>query len=239
MTRLTLWAARSIIPALVTLGLVGAGQAGARPAPAPAGRTYLVSAGETLSLVSRRTGVSTANLAAANNITDVHRLRAGDRLVVPGRPSAPVAVPDSSATSRLPARLREQPHRLALLGRFDAAAREFGVPADLLKAITWQESGWQNDKVSVTNARGIGQLMPDTVSFINGSLLRARLDPGRPEHNIRMSARFLAYLLQRTKGDPRAAVAAYYQGLRSVERSGPYPSTRRYADDVLALRRKF
>ncbi len=239
LTRLALVALRSAVPALLTLAVVGTGQGIAGAAPGPPSATYLVRLGETLSMVARRTGTSMASLAEANNIANVHRIRAGERLVVPGRPPQQLARPGRDVTSRLPARLLERPERLALLPRFDAAAREFGVPADLLKALTWQESGWQNDKVSSARARGIGQLMPDTVAFVNGSLLRARLDPGRPADNIRMSARFLAYLLQRTKGDVRTAVSAYYQGLRSVQRSGPFPSTDRYVDAVLALRRKF
>ena len=122
---------------------------------------------------------------------------------------------------------------------FDAAAREHRVPADLLKALAWQESGWQNDKVSATRALGIGQLMPDTVSFVNGQLLPRPLDPRRAADNIRMSARFLAYLLAQTGGDVGASVGAYYQGLASLRRDGPIPETRRYVADVLALRRKF
>lgn len=236
------------IPTLVVLAILGAGQGGAVGAPAPSGGIYVVSRGETLSMVARRTGTTMASLVEANKIVDVHLIRAGDRLVVPGR-GTKAAVPGSGTkvadptqaerTHRLPARLLQQPQRLALIPRFDASAREFGVPADLLKAVTWQESGWQNDKVSSTKARGIGQLMPDTVVFVNRNLLRAQLDPALPEHNIRMSARFLAYLLKSTKGDVRTALAAYYQGLRSVRERGPYPSTSRYVDDVVALRRKF
>ncbi len=190
-------------------------------------------------MVAERTGRTMASLAAANKISDIHRIKAGARLVVPPRGSKAVAPRQGSTNRQLPARLRQQPQRLALMPRFDASAREFGVPADLLKAVTWQESGWQNDKVSSTKARGIGQLMPDTVAFVNGSLLRAKLDPAIPEHNIRMSARFLAYLLKSTKGDVRGAVASYYQGLRSVRERGLYPSTTQYVDDVLALRAKF
>lgn len=237
-------ALRSIAPALISLTVVSSAQAAAPPPAQQRRGTYVVKAGESLSTVARRTGVSIARLAHANGIADVHRIRAGDRLVVPTREAsspapAPTPAPRKAPSPRLPARLLALPERLALLPTFDAAAKEFGVPADLLKAITWQESGWQNDKVSSTKARGIGQLMPDTVEFVNRSLLRARLDPARPEHNIRMSARFLAYLLDRTRGDARAAVSAYYQGLGSVQRKGPYPSTRLYADDVLALRSKF
>ncbi len=197
----------------------------------PGAATHRVVRGETLSSIARRHGVSVQGLARANRIANVHRIRAGARLVVP-RSTAKV-------NRRLPLRLRQQPERLALLPRFDAEARRYGVPADLLKAVTWHESGWQNDKVSSTQALGIGQLMPDTVTFVNQRLLRARLDPRKPEHNIRMSARFLAYLLDRTDGDVPTAVASYYQGLASVSRRGPLPETERYVANVLVLRKNF
>jgi soluble lytic murein transglycosylase-like protein len=190
--------------------------------------------------VAAALGVSVTALARANGITDIHRVQAGHRLVVPAPGKAATSPPPSATASRtLPERLRAQPARLALLPQFDAAAREFGVPADLFKAMTWLESGWQNDKVSSTNALGIGQLMPDTVAFVNGVLLKARLDPRRPEHNIRMSARFLAYLLRQNNGQVEPALSSYYQGLASVRRQGPLPETRRYVANVLALRQKF
>lgn len=237
LTRLVFSILRPGIPTLVVLALLGAGQGGA--AAAPRGAVYVVSRGETLSIVAKRTGRSMASLAQANKIADIHRIKAGDRLVVPPRGAKAAAAQVGKPNRRLPARLLQQPHRMALMPRFDASAKEFGVPADLLKAVTWQESGWQNHKVSSTKALGIGQLMPDTVAFVNRSLLRAKLDPKVPEHNIRMSARFLAYLLKSTKGDVRTAVASYYQGLRSVRERGQYRSTTRYVDDVLALRAKF
>ena len=229
----------SMVASLVVAGSLNAGRATARTG-GPS--THTVASGDTLSSIARRTGASVAALAAANRLSDIHHIRVGARLVVPApAPSTAgaerVVVVD---VKRLPARLLAQPQRLALVPQFDAAAREFGVPADLLKALTWQESGWQNHKVSSARALGIGQLIPATVAFVNQSLLRgANLDPRRPEHNIRMSARFLAYLLQRTGGDVRLAVSAYYQGLASVQRRGPYEETRRYADDVLALRKFF
>lgn len=213
---------RLVVPA-------GGAPAGA-PAPASAA-AVVVARGQTLSAVARSLGVGLAELAAANGIADVHSIQAGRRLVVPaGRPAATGAVPDG---------LRRRPERLALLPLFDAAARDFGVPPDLFKAMTWQESGWRNDRVSSARALGIGQLMPDTVSFVNGVLLRARLDPNRPEDNIRMSARFLAYLLRQNDGDEAGALASYYQGLASVRGRGPLPQTVRYVANVLALREKF
>ena len=241
---------RPVLALVGVVATVSAAQAGAGR-PATQG-VYRVGQGETLSAVAARLGVSVSALAEANAITDVHRVRAGARLVVPGAPrgrgargttatSARGAVPAKGpgAPGRLPARLRRAPERLALVPAFEAAAREFAVPADLLKALAWQESGWQNNKVSRTRAIGIGQLMPDTIAFLNDVLLPARLNPHRAESNIRMSARFLSYLLSETRGDVAASVAAYYQGLASVRRSGPIPETRRYVADVLALRSKF
>ncbi len=126
-----------------------------------------------------------------------------------------------------------------MMPRLDAAARAYGVPPALFKAVTWMESGWQNDKVSSTKARGIGQLMPDTVTFVNERLLGRRLDPRRPDHNIAMSARFMRYLLDRTGGNESEAVAAYYQGLASLRRDGPLRVTNQYVTSVLALKAKF
>lgn len=237
---------RRLAGALALAGIVGltAGiptAAVAGPAPdAPGTRTIV--RGETLSAVAKALGVSVATLAQVNGITDIHKVRAGDRLVVPAAGSqgkAPSTKPVPRSTAALPDRLREQPDRLALMQHFDAAAAEFGIPADLFKAMTWLESGWQNGKVSSTKAVGIGQLMPDTVAFVNDVLLKAKLDPRKPEHNIRMSARFLAYLLRQNKGDASLALSSYYQGLASIRRQGPLPETRRYVANVLALRQKF
>lgn len=65
------------------------------------GATHTVQAGESLGVIARRYGVRVADLAAANNITDPSRVRAGQQLVIPGgraaakQPSAPAAVPDT------------------------------------------------------------------------------------------------------------------------------------------------
>ena len=233
-----------LVRPLALAAAIGAAQVWVVPAPASAG-TRTVAAGETLSGVAASLGVSVAALAQANGIADVHRIQAGRRLVVPakgakGAARAPAASKaPAHPAGQLPERLRARPDRMALIPVFDAAAREFGVPADLLKALTWLESGWQNSKVSSTKAVGIGQLMPATIAFVNDVLLRADLDPRRPDHNIRMSARFLAYLLRQNNGDVALALSSYYQGLASVRRHGPLPQTHRYVADVLALRRRF
>ena len=193
---------------------------------------HTVAAGETLSSIARRYGVSVADLATANRLDPRGVLRSGIRLAVP---ASPVATP-----SGLPSRLAASPARLAYIPLFKKWAAANSIPADLFMATTWLESGWQNHVVSSVGAVGIGQLMPGTVTFICEQLIGVRrLDPAVPENNIRMSARFLRYLLQLTGGDTRMALAGYYQGLASVRAKGMYPSTVLYVDGVLALRSRF
>ena len=247
---------RAAVALVALLALVGSTQA-AVARPAWRGAPNVVARGETLSDVAARLGVTVADLARANGMANPDRVRAGRRLVVPGRaavrmptrralqgaPAAvtgPAAPRGRTASARPgPEALRRLPARRALAPRFDASARRHGVPADLLKAVAWQESGWQNEKVSSANALGIGQLMPDTVTFVNERLLAAPLDPHRPEQNIDMSARFLRYLLDATGANVPMALASYYQGLTSVRRDGTLKVTEQYVANVLALRAKF
>jgi LysM repeat protein len=200
----------------------------AAPAAAPA--THVVQPGENLAGIASRRGTTVAAIAAANGLADPNLVVAGSRLVVPP-PDAPVP--------QGPKELQARPDRLRLAPRFDHWARVYGVPADLMKAMGWYESGWQNDAVSVTGARGIGQLMPATVDFVNQRLLRANLDPTRPEDNIRMSSRFMRFLLDSTGGRVDLALSAYYQGLKPTLEGKILEETKRYIAGVLSFRASF
>jgi N-acetylmuramoyl-L-alanine amidase len=206
---------------------------GGASAPAARSAVHVVKQGETLSGIAARNGLSVAALAGANGIRDVHMIRIGDRLNVPVSGAAAVT------SGRLPGRLARDPKRLALLPVFDRWAGEYAVPADLVKAVAWMESGFQNHVRSGVGAIGVGQLMPATVDFVSGRLLETRLDPHQPEQNIRMSARYLRWLLDQTNGDQPKALAAYYQGLRSVRVRGVYTQTLAYVQGVQALRGRF
>jgi N-acetylmuramoyl-L-alanine amidase len=118
-------------------------------------------------------------------------------------------------------------------------AAQHGVPSSLAAAIAWQESGFNNAMISAANARGIMQIMPGTWSWVQANLSSARLDPSSPTDNVRAGSLYLAHLLRETNGDPALAAAGYYQGLSSVRRIGMLPETRRYVDNVLALRSRF
>ena len=208
---------------------------------AAGGAVHTVAAGESLSTIAARYGVTVRALAEANGIGDIHRITVGQRLVVPGPGAGPGddrPPPAGGAvdTSRFPALLRASPKRLALVPVFERWAGASGVPLDLLMAMTWLESGWQDDVVSSAGAIGVGQLMPDTATWMSTTILRVPLDPYDADDNIRMSAAYLRWLLDRTDGDAATALAGYYQGLGAVRSAGVFPSTRVYVADVLAFR---
>ena len=69
-------------------------------------------------------------------------------------------------------------------------------------------------------------------------LRQSGLDPNRPADNLRLSARFLRYLLD-TMPDTRRALAAYYQGPGSVTREGITATGRAYAARILTARPGF
>jgi len=193
-----------------------------------ASAAYTVRPGDTLTGIAARFGVTVSDLAQANGIADPNRVQAGKLLNVP------------ETGGGFPSTLRRSSDRLALVPYFQRWAAANGLPVDLLMAMTWVESGWQNNVVSSKGAIGIGQLMPTTAEFIRTELIgQPGLDPRIPEHNIRISARYLRWLLVRSHGDVRLALAGYYQGPHSVATRGVWAPTTRYVDAVLALRKRF
>ena len=210
-------------------------------------QVHVVRAGETLSSIAAQFGLATATVAKANGIGNPNLVYVGARLTIPvaggsagssGGSGSTYSGSSSSGSGSLPTRLQNSPSRLALMPLFDEWSATYGAPADLVKAVTWLESGWQSGVVSSTGAVGIGQLMPSTVVTIN-KILGTKLSAWRTEDNIRMSARYIALLLSATGGNTAQALAGYYQGLASVQRNGLYPSTLAYVDGVIALRQRF
>jgi soluble lytic murein transglycosylase-like protein len=223
------------VAAIAATTLIPCTVAAAAPAnPAPPTRTvrYTVRAGESFSAIGARFGMSARALARANGLRVTSVVHAGRVLLVPVQ--LPAGLP-----AHLPADLAAQVDRLLLYPLFVKAAKEANVPADLLMATAYVESRWMQSAVSATGAIGIGQLRPETAAWVAAVLLRqGGLDPTRPGDNLRLSARFLRYLLD-TMPDIRAALAAYYQGPGSVTREGITATGRAYAAKILAVRPAF
>jgi len=93
--------------------------------------------------------------------------------------------------------------------------------------------------VSSANARGVMQVMPGTWDYVQQYLTSQQLNPDSAEDNVRAGSLYLGQLLEDTGGDERMAVAAYYQGLGSVQQNGLLPETEQYVNNVMALRGRF
>lgn len=196
-------------------------------------RTYEVRAGDNLTRVSQRFNVSLPELLEANPL-----IRHRDRVDVGSRLRIPVA------QTGLPASIRLNPERLRLRPAIRRWAVRNKIPADLLEATLYLESGWNQARISSTGAVGVGQLMPSTVTYIKHDLIGARvgglaLRASVAEHNIRMSARYLRQLLSATNGDVPGALHRYYQGAGSIAANGLYNDTKSYAASIQALRPRF
>jgi len=199
-------------------------------APAAAAAvTVVVRPGDTLTSIAARHGTTVAALVAYDHITDPDVVLAGSRLAIPPPPVPPGWGPGGP----LPPLLLAHPERIALRPDFVTAAAAMRLPASLLEALCWWESGWASTVTSSTGALGLCQLEPSTVSYARASLLHQPwLDPMVANDNIAMAAAYLKDLSIRDGGDLRTAVAAYYQGLASVQHKGLLPSTQTYVTGI-------
>jgi len=198
--------------------------------------TITVHAGDTLTSLAAHYGTTAAALAAANAITNPNIVFIGMRLTLPAA-AATVASPTASApvaTGAYPTALLAFPARLALQPAFVRAASASGVPASLLEALCWWESGWQTSAVSATGAIGVCQILPSTAAFVSSSILQVPpLDPRVATDNIDLAAAYLRYLLNSTGGNAGQALAGYSQGLASIAKHGILPATRTYVTGIL------
>lgn len=223
-----------------------AGASGAVPSGAGG---YVVQPGDTLSAIAANAGTSVAALAAANGLDPNAPLLSGTVLSVMGSAgSTPSAVAASASSSQPVGAVADgsasappypTPERVSA-SQVGQIASANGVPPSLAQAIGWQESGFNNDLVSVADARGVMQILPGTWDWIQRSLTAGTpLAPASAADNVRGGVLLLHSLLASTGGDPALATAGYYQGLPSVQQNGIFPSTQQYVNSVLALQQQF
>ena len=209
---------RRAVRAVATLGVVGL--------ELPA--AYTVQLGDTLSEIARDHGTSTSALAEANGVDDPDRIVAGTRLELPEPATGgPEAVSHGSPSGSEVGALLEE------------VATAHGWSPRFVKALAWQESGWDQSRVSSAGAVGIMQVLPGTGEFVSRELVGRDLDLEDPRDNVEAGVVFLQYLWELTDGAAEQTLAGYYQGLRSVAENGRYDDTERYIANVLALRDRF
>jgi LysM repeat protein len=216
---------------------------------APSTGGYVVQSGDTLSAIAADDGTTVDELAALNGLSSNGVLLSGTTLQLPGEGSANAKVSDSATAESQPVGASAEgtyggppyPTDQTVSGSEIADIADANdVPPALAQAIGWQESGWNNDEVSVDDAIGVMQILPGTWDWIQNSLTPgAPLEPASATDNVRGGVLLLHSLLAATGGDTAEAAAGYYQGLSSVQQNGMYADTQQYVNDVTSLEQQF
>ena len=189
-------------------------RAPAQPRPKPAAMTYVVRPGDSLTAIAKRFETTVPALARANKLDPARYLIIGTKLRVP------------AAREAGGGEVRD------LLGRY---AGRYGVSRSLVRALAWQESGFQTNLTSPTGAWGVMQVMPDTWDFVETVILGERV-PRSTEGNIKVGVLYLRQLLREFDGDEHLAVGAWFQGAKAVRERGLYGETKLFVANVLALK---
>jgi soluble lytic murein transglycosylase-like protein len=131
-------------------------------------------------------------------------------------------------------------HDPARFTRYDEwirqAATLYQIPEQLVRAVIKVESDYDPRAISVSGARGLMQLMPDTAER-----MQVR-DIDDPRENIFGGVRLLRILANAFNGDLSLTVAAYNAGPDAVMRySGipPFEQTRNYVVKVTSFYRRY
>jgi LysM repeat protein len=185
------------------------------------GGRYRVRPGDTLTGIAGRFGIGVHRLTRTNGLRLNGILLAGITLRVPSK--AAVA----------PALVATGPWSVA--ASIDAWSAHYGVDARLARAVAWQESGFHIDILSPAGAWGPMQVLPGTWTYVEDLLIGHGV-PRTADGDVRVGVALLHHLIGAFGGNERRAVAAYYQGERSVRERGMLPATRWYVANVMALR---
>lgn len=140
--------------------------------------------------------------------------------------------PDDARYHRL---FGEETDKNSIERHIHRAARKYSVDPLLVKAVIQTESNFDDRAVSSKGAKGLMQLMPETIRDMQVK------DPFDPAENIRGGTHYLRQMLNTFEGDLPLALAAYNAGPEIVRKFGripPIPETRHYVKSVLATYEK-
>ncbi|MCT9871714.1 LysM peptidoglycan-binding domain-containing protein [Paenarthrobacter aurescens] len=227
------------------------------PAPAPlAGTgTYTIKAGDTLSSIASRHGVSLSALMTANKVTATTVIYPGQKLTIPGAslqpagetkplvPSTflgftyPPAVVSSANENKALLNASPVPSRAEMKSIVADTARRMGVSPSLALAFAEQESGFDQRAVSPANAIGTMQVIPSSGQWAS-DLVGRKLNLLDPYDNATAGVAIIRALIATSK-DLDTAIAGYYQGQYSVSKYGMYDDTKRYVESIKARQRTF
>jgi nucleoid-associated protein YgaU len=185
---------------------------------------YVVKPGDSLTAIARKHGTTLSRIAQLNKLDPADPLLIGVKLRLPASvQSAPTAVSATNAGT--------------VRGSLDRWAAHYGIDASLARALAWMESGYNNEVVSSVGAQGVMQILPSTWDYVETVLIGHSVAHDA-DGNVHIGLAYLNHLLHAFNGDEHLALAAWYQGERSVRATGPYKVSKVFVADVLALRQR-
>jgi hypothetical protein len=218
--------------------------AAAIPGPGNACHWYQVRSGDTLSGIAIKSKANIWTLARANHIANINLIFARQNLCIPYRVNRSCNGCQGPSSGLLPSGVvrwyaynaleRSTPNQVEALLR--QAAEYYDLPASLLLAITWQESGWQQHVISHDGGIGAMQIMPYTAMSINAAT-GIRRDPYKLSDNIYLGANYLHFLWINFHGNQKQVISAYNEGGWAVVHRGIF--NWRYVNNVCYLMRVF
>jgi len=195
---------------------------------------YKVSRHETLNSIARRYQTTAWHLANLNHISNVNRIFAGQLLCITNSTSS--GLPTNNTGSWYITHALDGSSRSQVASLLRHAAVTYGLPANLLLAIAWQESGMQQHIIARDGGIGTMQLMPYTAATLNIQT-HEHYDPYKLADNITLGTIYLCFLWQEFHGNLTKVISAYNEGGANVTHHGIF--NWHYVNDVLALMCKF
>ena len=178
-------------------------------------KRYVVKPGDSLTLIAKKHGTTLSTLSRINKLDPKHVLLIGTKLRLP-----------ASVSTTNVSNVRES---------LDKWSAHFGVDPRLARALAWMESGYNNSVVSSVGAQGVMQILPSTWDYVETVLVGHSIAHG-PDGNVQVGVALLHHLLGAFAGNEHLALAAWYQGERSVRKIGPLKVSKVFVADVEALR---
>lgn len=200
---------------------------------------HVVVSGDNMAAIAASYGVDTNSLAMLNSIETPYLIYPGQEITIPYAelPVQPPPADPIPAGNIDPAVgfVDTETIRQTII----SLSQEYGWDAHLIQSLAWAESTWDQRALSPSGAVGVMQLMPTTADWAGPALVGRDVDyVNNVTDNVETGIAYLSHLRVIT-GSDYLALAAYFQGLASVEQDGIFPTTRAYALGIIESRDLF
>lgn len=224
----------------------------ANPGPGKACSWYTIRLGDTLAHIAASYHTNIWTLAQVNGIGNVNLIFVGRQLCMPytvtgggttsggssstGSGGSPSGIYNNGYVPWYNYNALEWSSRGQVAAQLRQLAANYGLPANLVLAIAWQESGWTQHVIARDGGIGVMQLMPYTAMSINSSTGIHR-DPYKLWDNLNLGVTYLSWLWNTFHGNLSQVISAYNEGGWAVMHRGIFNWN--YVNSVMYLMRTF